>query len=259
MGAREDPAADLRVHAHRAGRHRVELGGSLLIPELAHVEVALLRVRADGGEPAEHDVAARLGQALPLDHPLSLVRELGRRGVWLEHGRLRLLDLEEERVLLVAADEQGDPGAGADAADTDHLVRRVDEAVLVVEVAVLTVQRLAVLLHHVLQPGLRRLQLLAGEDLVERNQHRRVAGEPQLAVDPGGELRERAQAILTDRLRNVAVEGLALLLADLGPERLADLRHINSQVPDVEVAEPGELAHVLAVLACCRQHQVAPL
>jgi hypothetical protein len=43
----------------------------------------------------------------------------------LEHRRLRLLDLQEQRIGLVAAEHEHDPGARADAAHADHLARRV--------------------------------------------------------------------------------------------------------------------------------------
>ena len=43
----------------------------------------------------------------------------------LEHRLLRLLGLQEQRVLAVAAEQQHDPGAGADAADADDLAGRV--------------------------------------------------------------------------------------------------------------------------------------
>ena len=47
----------------------------------------------------------------------------------LEHRRLRLLELEEQRIALVAAEHEHDPGARADAAHADDLARRVDVAV----------------------------------------------------------------------------------------------------------------------------------
>ena len=48
-----------------------------------------------------------------------------RAEVGLEHRGLRLLGLQDERVLAVAADEQDHPGPGADAADADHLAGHV--------------------------------------------------------------------------------------------------------------------------------------
>ena len=45
----------------------------------------------------------------------------------LQHRRVGLLDLEEQRVLAVAAEHQRDPRARADAPDPDHLVREVGQ------------------------------------------------------------------------------------------------------------------------------------
>ncbi len=67
----------------------------------------------------------------PVDDALALMVVLARRRIGLEHRALRLLDLQEERVAVVATEHQHDPGAGADAADADHLERGVDEAVAV--------------------------------------------------------------------------------------------------------------------------------
>jgi hypothetical protein len=52
-----------------------------------------------------------------------------RRRERLEHRGLGLLDLQEERVAVVAAEQQDDPRAQSDAADADHLVREVDRVV----------------------------------------------------------------------------------------------------------------------------------
>ena len=52
----------------------------------------------------------------------------GHAAVALEDGRPRLLDLEEQRVVLVTPEQQHDQAAGADAADADDLVRDVDHA-----------------------------------------------------------------------------------------------------------------------------------
>ena len=59
--------------------------------------------------PAQEDVAGGLHQALPGDDPLAVVGELALARVGLDHRPLRLLDLEEQRIVLVAADEQGHP------------------------------------------------------------------------------------------------------------------------------------------------------
>ena len=66
------------------------------------------------------------------------------RQVILEHRCRRFLDLEEQRVLLVASLEQDDVGAGADAADADDLACDVDEPKPLEQVAAIVLQRLAV-------------------------------------------------------------------------------------------------------------------
>ena len=54
--------------------------------------------------------------------------------VRLEHRRLRLLDLQEERVVVVAAEQQHDPAPRADAADADDLAGEVDDPELLEQV-----------------------------------------------------------------------------------------------------------------------------
>ena len=58
-----------------------------------------------------------------------MVLELARGQEPLEHRGLRLLDLQEQRVPFVAADEQDHPRPGAHAADADDLAGEVDELV----------------------------------------------------------------------------------------------------------------------------------
>ena len=71
---------------------------------------------------------------LPGDHPLPLVVVLAAAAVVGQHRVLGLLGLQEQRFLTVAGLEQQDPGAGADAADTDHLARHVDQLELLHQV-----------------------------------------------------------------------------------------------------------------------------
>ena len=59
----------------------------------------------------------------------------------LEHGGGRFLDLEEERVLLVAPLEQDDERPRADAADTDDLAGDVDDLEALEQVASVILQR----------------------------------------------------------------------------------------------------------------------
>ena len=78
-------------------------------------------------QPAEEDVAGGLHQPLSGDDPLAVVVKLARLEELLEHRGLGLLELQEQRVLAVAAEQQRDPGARADAPDADDLARDVDQ------------------------------------------------------------------------------------------------------------------------------------
>ena len=88
----------------------------------------------------EEDVAGRLHQVLPGDHPLPLVVVLAAAAVVGQHRVLGLLGLQEQRFLPVAGLEQQDPRAGADAADTDHLARHVDQVELLHQVPAVGLQ-----------------------------------------------------------------------------------------------------------------------
>ncbi len=82
----------------------------------------------------------------------------------LEHRGRRLLDLQEQWVLLIAPLEQDDERARADAADTDDLASHVDDLEPLQQVAPIVLQRGSVgaelLVDHVLQ--------LVGGDAVGR-------------------------------------------------------------------------------------------
>src|SRR5262249_16035481 len=99
------------------------------VPELANVEVALDAVERGRAQPAEHDVARSLRQSLPFDDPLAVVAECALADERLEHRSLGLLRLQEERFIVIAAEEEDDPGARPDASDSDDLAGGVDVAV----------------------------------------------------------------------------------------------------------------------------------
>ncbi len=104
--------------------------------QLANVEVALPSVEAAGDAfPAEEQVACGLHQPLPGDDAVAAVVVLAVAEERLEHRGLSLLDLQEERVGVVTAEEQRDPGSRADAADPDDLAGEVDEVVLLEQAA----------------------------------------------------------------------------------------------------------------------------
>ena len=128
----ERPTAQPTVGRHALGGHLLDFGRALPVAQLAHVEVSRhVLVARLGVQPAEEDVAAGLHQALPGDDPLAMVGELAWRHELLEHRRLRFLQLQEQRFVFVASQQQRDPVAGADAADADDLAREVEQAKLV--------------------------------------------------------------------------------------------------------------------------------
>ena len=132
------------VHQQPALVHRSDVRRGLPVPELADVEVACHPVQPRNPVPAEHDVARRLHQALALDDPLAAVRELAASEERLEHRALCLLQLQEQRVLVIPAEQQRDPGARADAADADDLAGEVDEAVTLEQPAAVASERAAI-------------------------------------------------------------------------------------------------------------------
>ncbi len=58
-----------------------------------------------------------------------------------EHRWLRLLDLEEEGIAIVAANQKDDPGPRSDASDPDHLPRHVDDPVALEQLASVALER----------------------------------------------------------------------------------------------------------------------
>src|SRR6476659_9465176 len=105
MCPRKRPAARLRVEHEPARQNRLEVERDLPVPELAHVEVASLAVESQvGAQPAQEDVARGLHRPLSLDDALAVLPKLALPEVRLEDGRLCLLDLEEQRVVVVAAE-----------------------------------------------------------------------------------------------------------------------------------------------------------
>ena len=145
VGPRQGPAADVRVRGEEAERHDGRVDRGLAVPQLPHVEVPLLAVEREETVPAQHDVAGRLHQFLPLDHPPALVAELAAAGEAFEHRVLSLLELQEEWVLVSRAEHQHHPRAGAHAADADDLASDLHEAIALEEVPAVIGQTLSVL------------------------------------------------------------------------------------------------------------------
>jgi hypothetical protein len=81
-------------------------------------------------DPAEKQVGGRLHQPLALDHPLAVLGIDAFAGIGLQDRFVGLLDLQEERVV-GDRHHQRHHAQGPDAADADHLDRRVDQAIAV--------------------------------------------------------------------------------------------------------------------------------
>ncbi len=124
MGPGQRPAARRGVERHAFGHHHLDVDRALHVAQLSPVEAAR---DVGAGGPAEEDVAGRLHQPLALDDPLAGLPVTALRQVALEHRARRLLQLEEQRVLLVPALEECDEGTGPDAPHPDHLACDVDE------------------------------------------------------------------------------------------------------------------------------------
>ena len=110
----------------------------------------------------------------------------------LGHRVLGLLDLEHQRVALVPTDEQGHPAAGPDRADADHLAGQVDELIAGEQVLTFAGQG-----HPVLDQGPVRFCTISAslsgvEELVRRDEQRRIGPEPQRPVHLLGQLGHRA-------------------------------------------------------------------
>ncbi len=128
-----------------AGTMALDDGGAFPVSELAHVEVARRPVETfDDGDPAQEDVARSRHDVLAVNDALAVGDVSAGSDKVLEHGRLGLFGLKEQRIGVVAAQHQQDPRSGADAADPDHLAAGVDHAELLQQVATVRLEGAAV-------------------------------------------------------------------------------------------------------------------
>jgi hypothetical protein len=258
VGPGQGPAADPGVEAERHWRHRLDLGRALHVAQLAPVVVAV-DVGALG--PAQEDVAGGLQHPLTLDHPLAVLLAAALPEVALQDRGGCLLDLQEQRVALVAALEQDDEGPGADAAHPHHLAGQVDEPEPLQQLALIVAEGGPV------GPELRMervFDLLLGEAVggvhVPGWDHDRgLAHDPVLAVDHLGELGQRLQAVTRPGLGGVPAGGLLGPPGDLRPflglrglrggaaNRLHELVLGQVGIPDLHCAHPGEAGHRLPI------------
>jgi len=149
----------------------------------------------------------------------------------LEHRRLGLLELEKQRIVVVAAEHQHDPRPCADAADPDHLARRVDVAKPLQQMFAVTLQRAPV----ATVDGARELlDIAAAGEVLDRHDQRRVADNPRLAIDDRRQLAERPQAVLRPRLSEILLHQLAALDARGAPELTDQRIDVDPRIPQVE-------------------------
>src|SRR5215218_9925861 len=258
VGPGQGATADAGVEAEGDRRHRLDLGRGLHVPQLAPVEVAG-RVGALG--PAQVDVAGGLHHPLPLDDALAVLAVAALSQVVLQDRGGRLLDLEEQWVVLVAALEQGDERPGADAAHPDHLAGQVDEPEPLQQLTAIVLEGGPV--GPELLPD-RLLDLVGGQavggvQVPHRDHDRGLANDPVLPIDHLAELRQRLQAVTRVGLlagllgRLLGPLGRLPLLLGLGrlgggtTYPLHELVLVQVGVPDVHRAHGGEAGHGLPI------------
>ncbi|HSS59460.1 MAG TPA: hypothetical protein VLK59_15710 [Solirubrobacteraceae bacterium] len=168
---------------------------------------------AGPGDPPEEHVAGGLHEPLALHDPLALVRVFACARMRGEHRGIRLLDLEEQRIVRRVAHQQDHHRLVPDGADAGDLAREVLVVVAVQHHAPVRRQGPGVVgqslpddLLEVVGPGLGR-----------PHDHRWLLLDPVAAVDALRELRQRAQARPRLRLGDGLLRGRDRALARFRP------------------------------------------
>ena len=167
----------------------------------------------------------------------------------LEHGGLRLLELEEQRVVVIAAHQKKDPRASPDAADADDLPCGVHVSVALEQVAPVAWKRAPVGANHAPRDVLEFVLFRTFLYVFDGRDDGRVADDPQPAVATSTQLREGSQAVLRMHVRDVRLEALHPLLGRCPSQLLEDALDFEARVPDLDVAQRREACYRLAVLA----------
>ena len=105
MGACQSLRADLDIELKATLVHARDIGGRLVVIELAHVEVDAPLLTGGAGCPTEERVAGGLHESLTEDDALTLMLEDIADGVALEDRVGRFLHLQPEGVIVAIADE----------------------------------------------------------------------------------------------------------------------------------------------------------
>ena len=122
--------------------------------------------------------------------------------VILEHGRGRLLHLQEQRVVRIPTLQQDDVGPSTDAPDAHDLAGHVEHLELLEQVPSVISQRRAVAAELLVDGALELLHrvALARRQLPHRYDHRWVAEDPVATLQVLRQLREGLQAVTGVRL-----------------------------------------------------------
>ena len=102
---------------------------------------------------------------MPFDDALAVLGEVALAAVGLEHGRFRLLDLQEQWIGLVLAEQQDDPASCSDAPDTDDLAGVVGHAEALEQMLAVVLQGTPVGTEPLRQPGAELVGLGVGQQL----------------------------------------------------------------------------------------------
>ena len=254
------PPAEARVELEVQRGHRLDHSRPLHVAQLPPVQMTVL---LHALRPSEVDVARRLHHPLAVHHALSGLLEPALRQVILKHGGRCLLDLQEERVALVAALQEDDESPRADAADSDDLAGDVDDLEALQEVASVALQGGAVRTELPVDHGSQLVSRHPGQggNLPERDDDRWLADDPirpsttSASFDSACRLsRVRAFAAAFWALRSPSFTSF-LLGFRVDPPRVArkcldrghQVRFREVRIPDIHRAHIGEPGHGLSV------------
>jgi hypothetical protein len=196
----------------------------------------------------------------PATTPLAVIGVLALPDKALQDRLLGFLGLQEQRILVVPAQHEQDPGTCADTADTDDLTGGMNIVEVLQQVTPVGLQRAPIGPDQAAQfpfdsdsfPPVR-------QQVLDRSYQRRVRNDPALAGDLMGQLGERLHAVPGPGLGKVRLSFGALFGAGFRLELREQLPSLDVGIPDVEVPHPGGLFQPCPVLLDPGQHDLPPL
>jgi hypothetical protein len=175
-----------------------------------------------------------------------------------QHRLLRLLDLQKERIVEVAAYAQESPAADADAADPHHLAGEIDASEPVEEHATIRRDRRAIAANDLVDRHLDFLRR-GRRQLRQGHEQRRLDNEARLLRVGACERRKCAAAVVAarplDDLRELAGQPPVVR----GLQHVEHLCRVQARVPDVEVTKTREVAHCFAICPNAGEYDVLAL